>query len=176
MNDPVLLEVRNLTVKFPMARSSMGLGPRRNLNAVSDVSMRVAAGETVGLVGESGSGKSTFGRAILRLGELTGGEVLLDGQNMARVRGEDLARLRRATAMIFQDPYGSLNPRLTVRQAIGEVLHVHSKTDAAGIEARIAALLELVGLDATLMHRRPGDLSGGQCQRVGHAAREGRAC
>ncbi|SFT90809.1 ABC transporter ATP-binding protein [Sedimentitalea nanhaiensis] len=169
MSAPVLLDVRNLSVKFPMARSRMGLGPRRSLNAVSDVSMRVAAGETVGLVGESGSGKSTFGRAILRLGELTRGEVLLDGQDMARARGEDLARLRRETAMIFQDPYGSLNPRLTVRQAIGEVLHVHGKKGAAGRDARIVELLELVGLDATLMDRRPGDLSGGQCQRIGIA-------
>ena len=169
MSDPILLDVRNLSVEFPMARSRMGFGPRRSLNAVSDVSMRVAAGETVGLVGESGSGKSTFGRAILRLGELTEGQVLLDGQNMARARGEDLARLRRETAMIFQDPYGSLNPRLTVRQTIIEVLQVHGKAGPSGADARIAQLLDLVGLDRALMNRRPGDLSGGQCQRIGIA-------
>ncbi|GAA6201216.1 ABC transporter ATP-binding protein [Aquicoccus sp. SU-CL01552] len=169
MSDPVLLDVRNLSVEFSMARSRMGLGPPRSLSAVSDVSMRVAAGETVGLVGESGSGKSTFGRAILRLGEVTAGEVFLDGQDMARARREDLARLRRETAMIFQDPYGSLNPRLTVRQAIGEVLYVHGKVGPGAAEARIAELLDLVGLDPALMDRRPGDLSGGQCQRVGIA-------
>ncbi|MFX0541182.1 ABC transporter ATP-binding protein [Roseovarius sp. S4756] len=169
MSDPVLLDVRNLSVEFPMARSRMGFGPRRSLKAVSDMSMRVAAGETVGLVGESGSGKSTFGRAILRLGELTEGQVLLDGQDMARARGEDLARLRRETAMIFQDPYGSLNPRLTVRQTIAEVLQVHGKAGPSGADARIAELLDLVGLDRALMNRRPGDLSGGQCQRIGIA-------
>jgi len=169
MSDPVLLEVRNLMVEFPMARSRMGLGPRRSLRAVSDVSMTVAAGETVGLVGESGSGKSTFGRAILRLGALTSGEVLLDGQDMAGARGADLARLRRETAMIFQDPYGSLNPRLTVGQTIGEVLRVHGKAGPDGTGARVRELLDLVGLDAALMTRRAGDLSGGQCQRVGIA-------
>ncbi|MBK0329268.1 ABC transporter ATP-binding protein [Rhodobacteraceae bacterium F11138] len=169
MSESILLDVRNLSVEFAMSRSRMGLGPRRSLSAVSDVSLCVAAGETIGLVGESGSGKSTFGRAILRLGELTKGQVFLDGQDMAQARGEDLARLRRETAMIFQDPFGSLNPRLTVRQAIGEVLHVHGKADADGARARITELLELVGLDAALMDRRPGDLSGGQCQRIGIA-------
>ena len=152
-----------------MGRSGMGLGPRRSLRAVSGVDMTVAAGETVGLVGESGSGKSTFGRAILRLGELTSGEVMLDGKDMAEARGADLARLRRETAMIFQDPYGSLNPRLTVRQTIGEVLRVHGKVHPDGMAARLAELLDFVGLDGALMDRRSGDLSGGQCQRVGIA-------
>lgn len=169
MNDTTLLDVRNLSVEFPMGRSRLGLGPQRSLRAVSEVDMVVAAGETVGLVGESGSGKSTFGRAILRLGELTAGEVLLDGQDMAEARGADLARLRRETAMIFQDPFGSLNPRLTVRQTIGEVLRVHRKVRSDRLDARIAELLNFVGLDSALMDRRSGDLSGGQCQRVGIA-------
>ncbi len=169
MSGQTLLDVRDLSVEFPMGRTRFGLGPKRSLRAVSGVSMSVAAGETVGLVGESGSGKSTFGRAILRLGELTEGQVLLDGQEMARARGADLARLRRETAMIFQDPYGALNPRLTVRQTIGEVLRVHGKAGENGVEARIGELMDLVGLDRSLMARRSGDLSGGQCQRVGIA-------
>lgn len=163
-----LLDVQGLTVKFPMGRA-WGVGPVRSVKAVSDVSLQVAAGETLGLVGESGSGKSTFGRAILRLGELTGGAVWFDGVDMARARGADLARLRRETAMIFQDPYGALNPRMTVGQAIGEVLKVHGKAGTGTLDDRIGALLDLVGLDRSLMRRRPGDLSGGQCQRVGIA-------
>lgn len=169
MSEPVLLDVRDLCVEFPMARSRMGFGAKQTLRAVSDVSMTVEAGETIGLVGESGSGKSTFGSAILRLGNLTSGRVFLDGQDMATARGADLARLRRETAMIFQDPYGALNPRLTVRQTIGEVLRVHGKAAEGGIDARVAELMELVGLDRSLMGRRSGDLSGGQCQRIGIA-------
>lgn len=169
MSDPILLDVRDLRVEFAMARGGLGFGAKQSLRAVSDVSMTVAPGETVGLVGESGSGKSTFGRAVLRLGPLSGGQVLLDGQDMAHARGADLARLRRETAMIFQDPYGALNPRLTVGQTIGEVLRVHGKAAPDGIDARIGELMDLVGLDRSLMNRRPGDLSGGQCQRVGIA-------
>lgn len=163
-----LLDVRGLTVEFPMGRA-WGIGPARSVKAVSDVSLRVGRGETLGLVGESGSGKSTFGRAILRLGEITSGEVRFDGTEMARARGADLARLRRETAMIFQDPYGALNPRLTVGQTIGEVLRVHGKGGAQGVAARVGELMDLVGLDRSLVHRRSGDLSGGQCQRVGIA-------
>lgn len=169
MSEPILLDVRDLRVEFPMGRAHLGFGAKRLLRAVSDVSMRVAAGETVGLVGESGSGKSTFGRAILRLGELTAGQVLFDNQDMAQARGADLARLRRETAMIFQDPYGALNPRLTVRQTIQEVLSVHDKVAPADQDARINELMDLVGLDRSLLSRRSGDLSGGQCQRVGIA-------
>ncbi|MCQ0093426.1 ABC transporter ATP-binding protein [Roseovarius sp. M141] len=169
MSAETLLDVRDLSVEFPMARARFGVGSKRSLRAVSNVSMSVAAGETVGLVGESGSGKSTFGRAILRLGELTGGQVLLDGQDMAHARGADLARLRRETAMIFQDPYGALNPRMTVRQTIAEVLRVHDKVAAGDIKTRVGELMDLVGLDRSLMSRRSGDLSGGQCQRIGIA-------
>lgn len=169
MTGPVLLDVRDVCVEFPMARGSMGFGIKHSLHAVSDVSMTVKAGETIGLVGESGSGKSTFGRAILHLGRLTSGQIFLDGVDMSKPGRTDLARLRRETAMIFQDPYGALNPRLTVSQTIGEVLRVHRKVPARDIAARVGELMDLVGLDRSLMRRRPGDLSGGQCQRVGIA-------
>lgn len=163
-----LLEVTGLTVHFGGSRLIPALS-RPPVQAVNDVSLEVHAGETVGLVGESGSGKSTLGRAILRLGELTSGSVLFDGLDIARGTPGDIARLRRQTAMIFQDPYGALNPRMAIGDAIAEVLRVHRKVPGDGVEARVQELLTLVGLEPGLARRRPGDLSGGQCQRVGIA-------
>jgi peptide/nickel transport system ATP-binding protein len=163
-----LLEVVDLTVHFG-AGSLIPALSRPPVMAVNDVSLTLHAGETVGLVGESGSGKSTLGRAILRLGELTSGSVLFDGLDMARGTPGDVARLRRETAMIFQDPYGALNPRMRVGEAIGEVLRVHGKVPGRAVNARVRELLTLVGLDPGFASHRPGDLSGGQCQRVGIA-------
>mgnify|MGYP000076636309 CR=1 FL=1 len=163
-----LLEIADLTVHF----GSRGLIPgfsRPPVKAVNTVSLSLRPGEALGLVGESGSGKSTLGRAILRLGELTSGSVLFDGVDMAHAGAEDIARLRRETALIFQDPYGALNPRMRVGDAIGEVLRVHGKVSADAVEARVHELLELVGLGPGFARHRPGDLSGGQCQRVGIA-------
>ncbi len=163
-----LLKVENLDVHFG-GKSLIPGRKARTVRAVNEVALTVNAGETVGLVGESGSGKSTFGRAILRLGEMTAGSVLFDGTDMASATTGDIARLRRQTAMIFQDPYGALNPRMTVGAAIGEVLRVHGKVEPERVAARVTELLTMVGLEAEHAKRRPGDLSGGQCQRVGIA-------
>lgn len=163
-----LLEVNGLNVHF----GGGGLVPalrKPPLRAVNDVSLAVMPGETLGLVGESGSGKSTLGRAVLRLGELTSGEILFDGTDMAQATVGDLNRLRKETAMIFQDPYGALNPRMRVGDAIAEVLRVHRKAPEKRIASRVGELLNLVGLDTGYARSRPLDLSGGQCQRVGIA-------
>ncbi|MEM5583939.1 ABC transporter ATP-binding protein [Roseibium sp. AS2] len=163
-----LLEATGLNVHF----GGKGLIPALRtppLRAVNDVSLSVMPGETLGLVGESGSGKSTLGRAILRLGELTSGEINFDGVDIARATLGDLSQLRRQSAMIFQDPYGALNPRMRVGDAIAEVLRVHRKVPPEWVADRVAKLLNLVGLDAGYARSRPLDLSGGQCQRVGIA-------
>lgn len=133
------------------------------------MSLNLAAGETLGLVGESGSGKSTLGRAILHLNPITAGQVLFDGIDMAHGSAVDIARLRHETAMIFQDPYAALNPRHTIGETIAEVLRVQRKVPAERIPARVNELLDLVGLRPELASRKPGSLSGGQCQRVGIA-------
>jgi peptide/nickel transport system ATP-binding protein len=167
--DAPLLVVDNLEVRFPAA----GTGPfgfgRRYLKAVNGVSLTLRAGETLGIVGESGSGKSTLGRAILGLLEGSGGSVTFDRLPVSDGRPEHVARLRRETAMIFQDPQGSLNPRMSVGAAIAEVVRVHRKVPSDGIERRVGELLTMVGLRPEFASRRPHMLSGGQCQRVGIA-------
>lgn len=164
-----LLRVEDLVVHFNAGRRLLPGRRSRTVYAVNGVSLVVHAGETVGLVGESGSGKSTFGRAVLRLLEPSGGSILFEGIDMARGTRGDIAALRRQTAMIFQDPYGALNPRMTAGAAIAEVLRVHKKVPSDKVEARVAELLTLVGLEPAHAHRRPGDMSGGQCQRLGIA-------
>lgn len=163
-----LLEITDLVVHFGGGKSWFGRGDT-SVKAVNSVSLTLHPGETLGLVGESGSGKSSFGRAVLRLGELTSGSVLFDGSEIAVGTGKDIAWMRRDTAMIFQDPYGALNPRMTVGAAIAEVLRVNRKVPSEKVDARVSELLSLVGLDTEMARRRPGDLSGGQCQRVGIA-------
>ncbi len=170
MNSTVpLLEVNDLVVRFAGNKVALFDRSDQTVKAVSSVSLTVCAGETLGLVGESGSGKSTFGRAILRLGELTSGSVRFDGIEVANGTSGDIAWLRRETAMVFQDPYGALNPRMTVGDAIAEVLTVHNKVPTANIRERVQELLALVGMDTGLARAKPGDLSGGQCQRAGIA-------
>ena len=169
MRAPPLLTVDNLSVEFASRGGApFGLG-RRVLRAVNGVTLEVRPGEALGLVGESGSGKSTLGRAILGLEPVSGGMVTFDGLRVGDGRAADIARLRRETAMVFQDPYGSLNPKMTAAEAIAEVLHVHRKVPPADIPARVAELMITVGLRPELGTRRPSSLSGGQCQRVGVA-------
>ncbi|MDU9034855.1 ABC transporter ATP-binding protein [Pseudomonas corrugata] len=163
-----LLQVTDLHVQFSAAGGLFGLRPRR-INAVNGASLTLAAGQTLGLVGESGCGKSTLARAILQLNPISAGQVLFDGIDMTQGRKVDIARLRRETAMIFQDPYSALNPGQRVGQILAEVLQVQRKVPAEQIPARVGELLELVGLRAELAERKPGSLSGGQCQRVGIA-------
>jgi oligopeptide/dipeptide ABC transporter ATP-binding protein len=161
-SDQVLLEVRNLKVYFPVKEGSV--------KAVDDVSFQIEAGETLGLVGESGCGKTTLGRAIAKLVNPTGGSIRLNGEDIATLSGSELRARRRQLQMIFQDPYSSLDPRMTAAQSIGEALDIHHLArDAEDRRRRIEKLLESVGLDASHGARYPHEFSGGQRQRIGIA-------
>jgi oligopeptide/dipeptide ABC transporter ATP-binding protein len=163
-----LLEVRNLTKHFPI-RSGLLQRVTGAVKAVDGVSFDVRAGETLALVGESGCGKTTTGRSILRLIEPTGGTVRFDGTDVLALRGETLRRMRRRMQIIFQDPYGSLNPRMTVGAAIREGLIVHGLAEGSAADQRVATLLDEVGLRAEYASRYPHEFSGGQRQRIGIA-------
>ena len=168
MNSP-LLSVKNLVKRFPVRG---GLLKRQvdQVHAVDGVSFDLAAGETLGVVGESGCGKSTTGRCILRLIEPTSGEVWFEGKNVTAMGKDELRAMARDMQIIFQDPYASLNPRMTVGAIIGEALTIHKLTNsAAQYDARIVELLETVGLSADHMRRYPHEFSGGQRQRIGIA-------
>jgi len=165
-----LVAVEGLIKHFPGERAFFGLGrPRAVVRAVDDVSFAIASGQTLGLVGESGCGKSTVGRTILRLIEPDAGRVAIDGVNVLTLGGRELRALRRRMQIVFQDPYGSLNPRLTVRQTLAEPLAIHHLARGVDAERRVAALLEEVGLDAGFARSYAHELSGGQRQRVGIA-------
>ncbi len=163
-----LLEVRNLTKHFPI-RTGLLQRVTGAVKAVDGVSFDVQAGETLALVGESGCGKTTTGRSILRLIEPTSGTVRFDGIDVRALRGEALRRLRRHMQIIFQDPYGSLNPRMTVGNAIKEGLIVHGLAEGNDADRRVAALLDEVGLRPEYASRYPHEFSGGQRQRIGIA-------
>jgi oligopeptide transport system ATP-binding protein len=163
-----LIEVRNLTKHFPMGAGMFG-GERDAVRAVDDVSFSIRRGETFGLVGESGCGKSTTGRCILRLIEPTSGSVRFDGQDLLTLGADHLRRLRRDIQIIFQDPYSSLNPRMTVGQIVEEPLIVHRIGDRPDRRNRVAELLHLVGLEPEHADRYPHEFSGGQRQRIGIA-------
>jgi oligopeptide transport system ATP-binding protein len=164
-----LLEVENLKVHFPLRRGWFR-SARDHVRAVDGVSFRLAPGETLGLVGESGCGKTTLGRAVLRLVEPTEGRVLLEGEDLTRLDGAALRARRRKLQMIFQDPYSSLNPRMTVEDIVGEALDIHGlATDRTARQARVAELLRAVGLEPSHALRYPHEFSGGQRQRIGIA-------
>jgi peptide/nickel transport system ATP-binding protein/oligopeptide transport system ATP-binding protein len=139
------------------------------VRAVDGVSFAIAPGETLGLVGESGCGKSTLARLLVRLIEPTSGRILFDGADLASVRGRRLRQLRTDIQMVFQDPYASLNPRMTVEEIVAEPLRVHGRWGRASGPARVGELLDLVGLQEEHRHRLPHEFSGGQRQRVGIA-------
>jgi oligopeptide transport system ATP-binding protein len=166
--DGYLVEVRDLRRHFPL-RAGVFSRVRGWVKAVDGVSLGVEPGETVGLVGESGCGKTTLGRTILRLLEPTAGEVLFAGRSILPLRGAELRALRRDMQIIFQDPYGSLNPRMTVARIVGEPFAVHHV--ARGKERRrlVTELLERVGLEPEALDRYPHEFSGGQRQRIGIA-------
>ncbi|MBX4150474.1 ABC transporter ATP-binding protein [Paenibacillus sp. FSL W7-1279] len=158
-----LLEVKSLKQYFDMGKGNV-------LKAVNDISFHIQAGETLGVVGESGSGKSTTGRAILRLHQPTGGEVLYQGMSVNRLSPSEMKAMRRHMQMIFQDPYASLNPRLKVVDIIGEALDVHKLTSSKQErKKRVEELLDMVGLDPAYATRYPHEFSGGQRQRIGIA-------
>lgn len=157
-----LIEVRNLRRYFG--------APAKPVRAVDDVSFFIMPGETLGLVGESGSGKSTIGRTLLRLIESSSGQVLYRGEDLGAASGSRMRALRSKLQMIFQDPYASLNPKMRVKDILGEALQVHGLAKGkAARDARIAELLELVGLRAEHASRYPHEFSGGQRQRIGVA-------
>lgn len=161
-----LLEASSVSVQF-QGRDDRG---RSCLwAAVDGVSLCVEAGERVGIVGESGSGKTTLGKALLGIEPLSGGQVLFRGLDVQGMRGSELGAFRRGAQMIFQDPLGSLNPRMTVGEALSEVLDVHRLASKAERPERVAALLEQVGLEAGYQKRYPHEFSGGQRQRIGIA-------
>ena len=165
-----LVDVRDLVKHYPGERAWLGLGkPKRVVRAVDSVSFTIAAGQTLGLVGESGSGKSTVARTLLRLTEPTGGAALFEGRDVFTLPPRDLRALRRRMQIVFQDPYSSLNPRMTVRQTLREPLAIHRLAAGADADRRVAALLDEVGLDGALADSYPHELSGGQRQRVGIA-------
>jgi peptide/nickel transport system ATP-binding protein len=166
-----LVEARNLTKVFPLGESVFGGGAKGAVRAVDGVSLQIHAGETLGLVGESGSGKSTLGRLLLRLIEATSGSVLFDGQDVLAAGGRELRRLRRDMQIIFQDPFASLDPRMTVEAIVAEPLVVHGEgggNSRAG-RAKMVELLRAVGLDESILRRYPHEFSGGQRQRIGIA-------
>jgi oligopeptide transport system ATP-binding protein len=168
MSNTNLIEVKDLTKYFPVGAGRFGIGGDV-VRAVDGVSFNISRGETFGLVGESGCGKSTTGRCILRLIEPTSGQVSFQGENLLTVGSGELRRLRRDLQIIFQDPYSSLNPRMTVGQIVEEPLIIHRMTDRRRRRERAAELLRLVGLEPEHARRYPHEFSGGQRQRIGIA-------
>ncbi len=164
-----LLEVRDLARHYPVTRGIFRRQVIGAVRAVDGVSFTLAKGETLGLVGESGCGKSTLARLVLRLIDPSAGALLFEGQDITTLDGETLRRLRRRMQIIFQDPFASLNPRMTVREIVAEPMLVHDIGDEAFRARRVAELLSLVGLDTHHAARRPHEFSGGQRQRIGIA-------
>ena len=168
-NGDVLLEVRNLRKYYPVTKGFIFQRQVGAVKAVDDVSFFIRKGETLGLVGESGCGKTTTGRVILRLQEPTHGEALFEGRDIFKLGKEELRRLRRDMQIIFQDPYSSLNPRMTVGDIIGEPLEIHKLARGKEKVRRVQELLEVVGLSPYHANRYPHEFSGGQRQRIGIA-------
>jgi len=168
MSQPVLVQVENLKVHFPIRQGVL----RRQvgaIKAVDGISFEIYKGETLGLVGESGCGKSTTGLAILQLQPPTSGRVVFDGQDVAGLSEAQLRKMRRHMMMIFQDPYSSLNPRMTIGSIIGEPLNVHEVGSPRERAEQVQELLRLVGLSPAVINRYPHEFSGGQRQRIGIA-------
>ena len=164
-----LLEVKDLKVHFPV-RSGVLQRVVNHIRAVDGVSFQVPEGATVGLVGESGSGKSTTGKAVIRLAPITSGTIAYRGTDLGTLSGAEFLPYRKKIQMIFQDPYNSLNPRLTVEAIVGEALEIHFPTmNRAARRTRVLELLALVGMEAKHIDRYPHEFSGGQRQRIGIA-------
>lgn len=167
-NDKVILKVQNLKKYFPIHR---GVFRRKvgEVKAVDDISFQVYRGETLGLVGESGCGKTTTGRTIIRIYNATDGEIIFNGMDLTKVKGKKLRQIRRKVQMIFQDPYASLNPRMSVETIVSEPLVIYKTVPKKERKERVADLLNMVGLNPALMSRYPHEFSGGQRQRIGLA-------
>ncbi len=168
MQEP-LVQVRNLHKSFPIKKGILFERTVDQVDAVIDVSFDIGKGETLGLVGESGSGKSTTGYCILQILRPTSGSVVFDGLELTELSGEDLRRLRRRMQLVFQDPFASLDPRMTVGDIVGEPLVVHKVGSRQERRARVRELLDVVGFDPGYTNRYPHEFSGGQRQRIGIA-------
>ncbi len=170
MSAATLLNVENLSISFPVMRGLFFRREERRVTAVDEVSFSVPAGKTVGLVGESGSGKTTIARALVKLQRVTSGRMVYRGQEISQMSEAAFLPLRKEIQMVFQDPFGSLNPRLTIAQTLMEPMEIHfPQTTAADRRGRAAALLKKVGLNPDCLGRRPREFSGGQRQRIGIA-------
>ena len=168
-NHDYLLEIQDLKMYFPITKGILFQRHVADVKAVDGVNFFIRKGETLGLVGESGCGKSTTGRAILQLHRPTEGHVYFDGQDLTTLKGGNLRRMRRRMQMIFQDPYASLNPRMSVGNIIGEPLEVHKLARGKELRERVQELLRVVGLNPYFISRYPYEFSGGQRQRIGVA-------
>ncbi len=168
MANDILLEVKNLKKHFPINKGFFGK-TKTAVKAVDDISFSIKRGETFGLVGESGCGKSTTGRTLIRLYEATAGEIIFDGVDIAKLKQSELLEYRKRIQMIFQDPYASLNTRMTVSDIVGEPLDIHGLAKGQARQDRIFKLLETVGLSKDHASRYPHEFSGGQRQRIGIA-------
>jgi oligopeptide transport system ATP-binding protein len=164
-----LLEVKGLKKYFPITQGIIFQRVKAHVKAVDGLDFFIRKGETLGLVGESGCGKSTTGRTILQLYRPTEGSVLFQGKDLATLKGEELRKMRRNMQMIFQDPYASLNPRMTVGDIVGEPLEVHNIAKGKEKKERVQELLSIVGLNPYFVNRYPHEFSGGQRQRIGVA-------
>ena len=164
-----LVQIRDLQMYFPVTKGIILQRQVGAIKAVDGVSFNIKQGETLGLVGESGCGKSTTGRAILQLYRPTAGSVIFHGTDLTKLKGEEMRRMRRKVQMIFQDPYASLNPRMTVGDIIGEPIKVHNLRQGKEVRVRVQELLQLVGLNPYFINRYPHEFSGGQRQRIGVA-------
>jgi oligopeptide/dipeptide ABC transporter ATP-binding protein len=165
----VLLRVQNLVKYFPVASSKLIRRDREFVHAVDDVSLEVNRGETLGLVGETGCGKSTLARCVARLHDVTSGRITFDGKDITKLSARRMRPFRREIQMIFQDPYGSLNPRRRVGSIIGDPFAIHNTASGADRRRRVQELMELVGLNPEHFNRFPSEFSGGQRQRIGVA-------
>ncbi|HEX3015608.1 MAG TPA: dipeptide ABC transporter ATP-binding protein [Desulfobacteria bacterium] len=168
VKEEYILEVSDLVMHFPVAGGFIGRS-KQKVQAVNGISFKVKKGETLGIVGESGCGKSTAGRTIIRLYQPTSGKIVFEGKDVTKAKGSDLQQLRRNMQMIFQDPYASLNPRMTVGDIVGEALDIHKLAVGKERTERIYELLRIVGLNPEHANRFPHEFSGGQRQRIGIA-------
>jgi len=169
MQNDILINIKNLSMYFPITKGVIRQKKIAEIRAVDGVNFFIRKGETLGLVGESGCGKTTLGRCLLQLIRPTSGEVYFEDQDLCKMEGEELRSIRQKMQIIFQDPFDSLDPRMTAGEIVAEPLRVHTKLRGKPLAEKIAELLKIVGLDPTMANRYPHQFSGGQRQRLGIA-------